>query len=338
MSDFSPHGRGVTGADGRPVPGVLGKSFLCPPYSVLNAHTAWWINRKNAWLALGLLPAAGRRAGGTEGSASVNGLTYGMNPDAYKGEVRERTKTPGIVPARPKLRKLVNGGTSAFDPVLCELMLRWFCPEAGGVLDPFCGGPTLAVVSAMLGREFLGVELREGQVDATVEQCERTLGELRGRVIIRWDSAFQALADMTPATDFVFTSPPYFDLERYSTEGDDLSNCKSYGDYLDDMEGVGKQLFRVLRNNRFCALLLGDVRDEGGFARGLPGDVCRRFRRAGFRLYNEIVYHGSKGGSMRLRAGRQFDHSRKVGRIHQTCFVFVKGDPVKATRAVKEEP
>lgn len=66
--------------------------------------------------------------------------------------------------------------------------------------------------------------------------------------------------------------------------------------------------------------------------------MCRRFRRAGFRPYNEIVYYGSKGGSMRLRVGRQFDRSRKVGRIHQTCFVFVKGDPLKATNAVKGKP
>ena len=30
-------------------------------------------------------------------------------------------------------------GTSIFDPVLCELVYRWFCPAGGAVLDPFAG-------------------------------------------------------------------------------------------------------------------------------------------------------------------------------------------------------
>src|SRR6185295_8430413 len=28
-------------------------------------------------------------------------------------------------------------GTSIFDPVLCELAYKWFCPPGGSILDPF---------------------------------------------------------------------------------------------------------------------------------------------------------------------------------------------------------
>jgi hypothetical protein len=34
----------------------------------------------------------------------------------------------------------MHTGTSIFDPVLCELVYRWFCPPAGLVLDPLVGG------------------------------------------------------------------------------------------------------------------------------------------------------------------------------------------------------
>ena len=34
-------------------------------------------------------------------------------------------------------------GTSIFDPVLCEIAYRWFCPAGGTVLDPFAGGSVL---------------------------------------------------------------------------------------------------------------------------------------------------------------------------------------------------
>jgi hypothetical protein len=48
-------------------------------------------------------------------------------------------------------------GTSIFDPVLCEIAYRWFCPQGGTVLDPFAGGrasrvfPTCATRDVQIG-------------------------------------------------------------------------------------------------------------------------------------------------------------------------------------------
>src|SRR5688572_4612648 len=52
-----------------------------------------------------------------------------------------------------------GSGTSIFDPVLCELIYRWFVPPGGLVLDPFAGGSVRGIVAAMLGRRYVGVEL-----------------------------------------------------------------------------------------------------------------------------------------------------------------------------------
>jgi hypothetical protein len=64
-------------------------------------------------------------------------------------------------------------GTSIFDPVLCELVYRWFCPPGGLVLDPFAGGSVRGIVAAQLGRRYLGVELRPEQTLANREQAAR---------------------------------------------------------------------------------------------------------------------------------------------------------------------
>src|SRR6185436_16956556 len=47
-----------------------------------------------------------------------------------------------------------QSGTSIFDPVLCELAYRWFCPPTGYILDPFCGGSVRGIVAAKLGRQY----------------------------------------------------------------------------------------------------------------------------------------------------------------------------------------
>ena len=58
----------------------------------------------------------------------------------------------------------------------------------------------------------------------------------------------------------------------------------------------------------------------------------RAFEAAGLRLYNEAVLVTNLA-SLILRVGKQFDHSRKLGKSHQNVLTFVKGDPRRATLA-----
>lgn len=63
-------------------------------------------------------------------------------------------------------------GTSVFDPVVAELAVRWWSAQRWRVLDPFAGGSVRGIVSAFLGRPYLGIELRPEQVDANREQMD----------------------------------------------------------------------------------------------------------------------------------------------------------------------
>jgi 1-aminocyclopropane-1-carboxylate deaminase/D-cysteine desulfhydrase-like pyridoxal-dependent ACC family enzyme len=65
-----------------------------------------------------------------------------------------------------------GSGTSIFDPVLCELAYRWFSAPGHTVLDPFAGGSVRGLVAAMLGRRYIGNDLRAEQIDANREQAD----------------------------------------------------------------------------------------------------------------------------------------------------------------------
>ena len=67
-------------------------------------------------------------------------------------------------------------GTSIFDPVLCELAYRWFCPPGGLVLDPFAGGSVRGIVASKCGRRYIGIDLSERQVAANRAQAEAICG------------------------------------------------------------------------------------------------------------------------------------------------------------------
>jgi hypothetical protein len=136
---------GLTGSADPVRKGGLAQDFGVPPFSVLDGRQGYWRDRKKAWLGLGIMSELGR------------------------AEVQESLGSA---------RTVQTGGadvetwvtTSIFDPVLCELVYRWFCPPGGVVLDPFAGGSVRGVVAACLGLQYVGVDLSQRQVAANREQ------------------------------------------------------------------------------------------------------------------------------------------------------------------------
>ena len=61
-------------------------------------------------------------------------------------------------------------GTSIFDPVLTEILYRWFCPPGGRILDPFAGGSVRGIVAGWLGFGYTGIDLRPEQIEANRAQ------------------------------------------------------------------------------------------------------------------------------------------------------------------------
>jgi hypothetical protein len=102
-------------------------------------------------------------------------------------------------------------GTSIFDPVLAELVYRWFCPPGGAILDPFAGGSVRGIVAHKLGRRYTGIDLSARQLAANEAQADGILAEHEGRPSwITGDS--RSMGDLLPesaAFDFVFSCPPW---------------------------------------------------------------------------------------------------------------------------------
>ena len=160
-----------------------------------------------------------------------------------------------------------GGGTSIFDPVLCELAYRWFCPPAGLVLDPFAGGSVRGIVASRLGRPYIGVDLRPEQIAANRKQMAVATGPAPD-----WrqgDSVdIQAICDGVEA-DFLFSCPPYGDLEVYSDLPMDISTM-DYDDFCEAYATIIRASCGLLKQDRFACFVVGDFRDGKGALLQLP--------------------------------------------------------------------
>ena len=78
-------------------------------------------------------------------------------------------------------------------------------------------------------------------------------------------------------------SPPFSDLYNYSSSDRDMSNCRSYKEFLEHYAFLVRQLHRLTMPGRMTAVHCMDI--PIGYEKGLedfPGDIIRLHRKIGF--------------------------------------------------------
>lgn len=321
--------------------GALAQKFVIPPFTVLNTTLGDWQKRRRWWLAMGIQSELGRGEEDIRSNPVAASDMGAMRAQLGRRAAEERSNLTGA----PDLPDYVTDGggaglarmapgTSIFDPVVCELTYRWWCPPGGTVLDPFAGGSVRGIVAAVLGHPYTGIDLGAAQVAANRQQADDILAPHHPRP--RWlvgDSA-EVLADLPAGEvyDLVFTCPPYYDLEVYGTDAADLSALPSVAEFAAAFSDIMAKAVHRLRANRFAVVVMGEARHrrgpQQGHLYGLIPITIAAMEQAGAAFYNDAILVNSPG-TLPIRVTKQFTASRgrKLGRQHQYVLVFVKGQP-----------
>lgn len=221
---------------------------------------------------------------------------------------------------------------SIFDATLCEKMYEWFCPKEGRVLDPFAGGSVRGIVATEMGFIYNGIDLSDEQIEANKKQSDKPNW-------ITGDSEWVIDSIYNKTQDFVFTCPPYYDLEKYTNNPADLSNMDA--DSFDKKYySILKKAAAKLKDNRFFAVVVSEVREQSvtgnykiGKYKGLVWKTIRACEEAGLYFYNDMVLFNSQHQASRV-VDTYFERNRKVASVHQNILVFVKGNPDIATEVI----
>lgn len=284
--------------------GELAKKFIAPPLSVIDLRQGYLSERQKLWNQIGIKSDEGR-------SDNILG-----NSDKLSGGKKEN----GF--------ETIAVNKSIFNPVLAEIAYRWFSHDDCIILDPFAGGSVRGVVASHCNRRYIGIDLRDQQVSANRNQ-KNICNESYMPTWICGDSLDMPLHISNAKADFIFSCPPYADLEVYSDDIRDLSNM-DYNNFISTYSKIIKNCYDALNDNRFACFIIGEVRSKNGSYYNFLGDTINAFLQAGFSYYNEMTVI-TAFGSAAMTAPRAFKASRKIGKCHQNMLVFVKGDYKKAT-------
>jgi DNA modification methylase len=224
-------------------------------------------------------------------------------------------------------------GTSIFDPVLCELIYKWFCKPNGLILDCFAGGSVRGIVASKLGYKYIGVDLSEQQIIENRKQA-KTITPDNLPVYHIGDSKEIDIICKDIKADLLFTCPPYWNLEIYSDNPNDISNM-NYPEFKNIYKTIINKSCDLLDDNSFACFVVGEVRDKQGNYINFIGETIQAFLDAGLHYYNEAVLV-TACGSLPIRITKQFNSGRKLGKTHQNILIFLKGNSKLAVEKLGE--
>src|SRR3546814_399204 len=115
--------------------------------------------------------------------------------------------------------------------------------------------------------------------------------------------------------DFIFSCPPYGDLEVYSDDPADISTMDT-AEFDNAYRSIIARAVARLADDRFACFVVGDYRDKRGIYANFVSKTIAAFEAAGAPLYNEAILI-TTAGSLPIRAAKQFRATRKLGKTHQ---------------------
>ena len=174
-----------------------------------------------------------------------------------------------------------------WSPYIPRNLLLRYSNEGNLILDQFAGGGTTLVEAKLLNRNVIGVDINNNALERCKEKCDFEY-ENSGKVYFYEADARNLNFIPDENIDFICTHPPYANIIKYSEDiENDLSHLK-VKDFLIEMEKVASESYRVLKKDKFCAILMGDTRQKGHII-PMSFEVMKIFEKVGFKTKEIII-------------------------------------------------
>jgi len=207
--------------------------------------------------------------------------------------------------------------------VVRNLILR-YSKEGDYLLDSMVGGGTTAIECKLLNRNLLALDINPEAIKLTHKLLEFE-SEFNPKIKVELNDSRKLDMLKDDTIDFILTHPPYVDIIKYSNKKikEDLSNIHSIDAFCDEIEKVAIEFYRVLKQGKYCAILIGDTRRNKMY-QPLAYKVMERFLKVGFELKEDIIkhQHNCKATGFWINKSKEYNF---LLIMHEHLFIFKKG-------------
>lgn len=209
------------------------------------------------------------------------------------------------------------------------------------VLDCFAGSGKTNLMAKLLERNSIGIEVNPKYADTIIRKLNEIEDTGTTHKIIEGDSRYILPTLNSDSVDLIVTSPPYFNIIDYSEDysGRDMGNIDDYKEFIEQIEIILQENYRVLKENKYCCWVVGDPMSTG--FRPLSFDIVEIARKADFEISGTFIKanpsnlfgSGDTPGSIQKTKEsdgsevikfKDYPNKLTVNPIHETILVFKK--------------
>lgn len=240
----------------------------------------------------------------------------------------------------PEERKLHH--PAMFPLELCERLIKIFTKKGNIVLDPFFGSGSTLISAKKSQRKAIGFEINKEYIELfkeRIKQKDLFSFDIKSKQQEKYFRIYHKNANLIleklneNSIDLCLTSPPYWDILRmkrsadykeirpYSDDQDDLGNIEDYNTFLLKLKEIFKQVYKILKANKFCIIIQMDIRKKDKLYT-FHVDTINFMRDIGFEL-DDIIIWDRKMEYNNLRP-LGYPYVFRVNRIHEYILLFQK--------------
>jgi len=222
---------------------------------------------------------------------------YGYIPKSV-WDITKSRELMDIVNDKSKERYRDGSGSkplSEFNPDVAKRCLQIWSKKGDKVLDPFMNRGTTSIMAAYFGRIGYANELVESYYENVVdrkmeliandEEWAENIHLNNGDACYIWSITQDWGIE---EFDYIYTSPPYWNVEKYESANGQLSDISEYEAFLEVYGNIIGQLHRVLKTGGYCTFVVNDFRRKGEYV-WFSGDTITLFQQNGFKLHDFVI-------------------------------------------------
>ena len=187
-------------------------------------------------------------------------------------------------------------------------LIRMYSFVEEKVLDPFSGMATTGKAALRCGREYVGFETNPIFQEESIRRMNEYI-DLQHIEEPTYSILNQSSCDMScienDSVGLVVTSPPYWNKADYGDYEGNSGNFEFYDDFLEEMERIFRECYRVLMPGRKLCIVTANVnqntKEHGLLTIPIASDMTKIAQKIGFALINQVIWNkdgtGGKWGS-----------------------------------------
>lgn len=212
------------------------------------------------------------------------------------------------------------GNISTFWQDVGRSMVLLYTNPGEQVVDPFAGHNSRMELCVRAGRHYEGQDLSKVFMEFNRKRAAELRKEFPEVNIVLHEGDSREMKAATRSGDFTITSPPYWDIEDYGDEPEQLGK-RSYEAFLEGMGLVMKSNFRCLKRGAYAAYFINDFRKGNKFY-PYHQHIMELGTAAGFDIHDMLIVDLGRGfGDVFIN---QYVKNRMLPKRHEYGIIFRK--------------